>query len=81
MRGQLMTVRYEIDGAAFRAGRPQEVPNGRLLPRGASYSWALHKDGRRLATSLQDAAAPRAAVPDEVVMVLGFGRELKARVK
>ena len=75
--GQLMAVSYTAAGASFSTGTPRPLPV-RFSVRGTGYGFALHPDGRRFATEPPQ-AHQSTATRNEVVLVFGFGHDLKAR--
>ncbi len=46
--GELMAVRYTIDGESFRASRPELWSPTPIIPRSMMHSYALHPDGERV---------------------------------
>ncbi len=46
--GNLMAVRYTIDGDSFRASRPEPWSPTPVVPRSMMHSFALHPDGERV---------------------------------
>jgi serine/threonine-protein kinase len=75
---QIMVSPYRIDGAIFRADRPQVWAPTRYVQRGAAgfRSFDLHPDGERFALSAAPEAQPDAP-RDRVVFVFNFFDELR----
>jgi serine/threonine-protein kinase len=76
-QGKVMFAPYSVVGESFRADAPKPWSPTGLRGLGASYPYALHPDGKRLALIADSAQGGGAAVQDKVVFFFGFGEHLK----
>jgi serine/threonine-protein kinase len=80
LTGELMSVTFEAAGGIFKPGRSIPVPNGSLFTRSTGYPWDIHPDGKRFAAGVREVRA-LGTTRDDLVLILGFLDDLKARVK
>jgi len=73
---QIMVSAYEVEGDAFRAGKPRLWSEGRYRLRGAYRPFDLHPDGKRFALAAA-APAPAGAKQDHVTVIFNVFDELR----